>query len=107
MQIIYPQRRQGGRVLCDAELELCSTVVIADEVDRILIEDLPIIRGKAGIGERKGVVVNAVAEKDVWAVAIRADAVVSIALDQLRGHDFSTCLDMPMDRGKYEARGVS
>lgn len=61
----YHQRRQGGRVLCDAELELCSILIVADEVDSFLIEDLPIVRGKAGIGERKGAVVRAVAEEDV------------------------------------------
>lgn len=69
--------------------------MIADEIDRILIEDLPIIRGKAGIGEKK------------WAIAITADAVVSIALDQLRGHDFSACLEMLVGKGRCEVRGVS
>ena len=74
-------------------------IVIADEVDGILIEDLPIVRGKDRIGERKAAVVVIVTEVETRAVLVRGDVVVSIALDILRGHNLSGCKKMLVDKG--------
>ena len=73
----------------------------------MLIEDLLIVRGTAGIGKRKGVVEIVIAEEVVWVIEIRVEVVVSIVLNQLRGHDLSASLKMLVDKAECEVRGVS
>ncbi|CAD6593814.1 MAG: hypothetical protein ASARMPRED_007963 [Alectoria sarmentosa] len=52
--------------------------VVANEVDRMLIEDLLIVRGTAGIGKRKGVVEIVIAEEVVWVIEIRVEVVTKL-----------------------------
>ena len=61
-------------------------IEIADEIDRVLVEDLPVIRAK-GLVTKGQIVGNAadietVVELEIWAVKIRAEYVIVIALDR-------------------------
>jgi len=67
-----------------------------------LVKDLPVVGGKARFSKIQcagngGAV--AITEDEVWAVEIGADVVVAGAVDELRGHYFSACLELLAGKG--------